>query len=227
MDESPPVQPQAPAESLHGAYVREDSKKYRTLRNIFIILVICVVVIAVLLAYLENANTRPAEGCGECGPPGWVGGLPSSTSCGTTADALYFESVSVTSTSTDFTTNTVGLKVIPTAGGLSVPNVEPPASGSPCPTRGGFYVALESSSGQSVACWTNVSVGGSLVWSSPTSGVCANPNGAALGSPITIDGGMSLIVYMYGAGVVPPMGGAYTMQAYGINGATVAGEVDL
>jgi hypothetical protein len=140
---------------------------------------------------------------------------------------MYYEGVPVSTSSSSLTTNTLGLKVIPSAGGPPVVDVAPPAKNSPCPTTGGFYVGLYDSAGNAVACWTNVSVGGSIVWVSPTSGVCSNPNGEPLQSPIILSSGQSLVVYMYGKNVVPPMAGAYTMQAYGINGASVSGSVDL
>jgi hypothetical protein len=118
------------------------------------------------------------------------------------------------------------LKVVPTAGGLPVTNVAPPASGSPCPATGGFYVSLNNSAGAALACWAGVMVTGAPVWSSPTSGSCTSPNGGPLGSPVTIMGGQTFVVYMYGSTYpgVPPMAGAYTLQPYGVD---FGGSVEL
>jgi hypothetical protein len=168
-----------------------------------------------------------------CAPPprppsilGMTGGVPTTVACGSTVGALYKESVSITNSSSTFTTDTLGLKVVPTGGGSTVPDVAPPASGSPCPASGGYYVALEDPNGSEVACWTGVSAGGAPVWSSPYSYTCINPNGAVLGSPIAISEGQSLIVFMYGR-YVPPMGGTYTLQAYGLSYVDISGSVDL
>jgi hypothetical protein len=46
-------------------------------------------------------------------------------------------------------------------------------------------------------------------------------------SPITLSEGQTFVVYMYGTDVVPPMAGAYWMQAFGLGNAIVAGSVDL
>jgi hypothetical protein len=149
--------------------------------------------------------------------------------CGTTPGALFFEPVTLTPITGTITTNMLGLRVIPTAGGEAVKNVAPPASGSPCPANGGFYASLNNSAGTAVACWAGVLVGGSPAWSSPTSGICANPNGAPLGSPITLTGSDTLGVYMYGSVYpgVPPMAGDFTLDAYGINGYSVSGSFVL
>jgi hypothetical protein len=174
---------------------------------------------------LEAESGLSGSCTGDCGLPitiGMVGGIPAPTTCGATASAMYHEGVSITSTSGSVSTNTFGLKVIPIEGGSDVPNVAPPVNGSACPTSGGFFVVLESAAGLVVACWT-----GGQAWSSPASDACPTLVGASLGVPVALTGGMTAVVYMYGASVVPPMAGAYTMQAYGLGGATVSGSVDL
>jgi hypothetical protein len=170
----------------------------------------------------------PCYGCG--GKPATLflaGASPTTTVCGTTVSALYVESVSITSTYSTITTNMLGLKILPEAGGPVVPNVAPPAGGLACPASGGFYVALESTAGSVMACWSNGTASKAYAWSSPISGTCATPVGAILSSAITISGGERFVVCMYGSGVVPPMAGAYMMQAYGLGGTTVSGQVDL
>ena len=210
---------------------RPKKKEYSSRRTITVA-VVCIVILAGTVLSIWYLSYRPC--CTEGSPPLVIqfskGGVPSSTACGTTAGALYQEAVPVTSTTGTITTNTLGLKMIPTAGGSAVTNVAPPSSGSPCPATGGFYVALNNSAGTIVACWTGVVVSGDPVWSSPTSGACANPNGAPLGSPITISAGDTLGAYMYGSTYpgVPPMAGAFSLQPYGTNGAYFStGGVDL
>jgi hypothetical protein len=191
------------------------------------VVVVCVIIFAGL-SILLFADTGSGGCCPLSKSPslGMAAGASTSTACGTTPGALYIESVAITSTSSTITTNMLGLKVVPTVGGLPVKNVAPPASESPCPTTGGFYVSLNNSAGTAVACWAGVIVTGAPVWSSPTSGVCTNPNGGPLGSPITIMGGQTFVVYMYGSTYpgVPPMAGAYSLQPYGVN---FGGSVEL
>jgi hypothetical protein len=159
---------------------------------------------------------------------GMAGSVPTSTACGTTAGALYFESVQVTGTSATITTNTLGLKVAPTSGEVAVTNLAPPASGSPCPTSGGFYVTLINAAAAIVACWTGVVASGSPVWSAPSGSpaACPSTNPTTAVPVVTITSGQSFVVYMYGS-YVPPMAGTYTMVAFGLNGASVSGSVDL
>jgi len=207
---------------LHGAHVWEESKKRPKGIVIAIVIVIFIVLIPVSIVLYDD-NSGYYACCS--GPPlalGMVPSIPANTTCGTTAGALYYESVSISSTSGSITTNTLGLKVVPTQGGSVVANVPPPTRGSLCPTTGGFYIALVSPTGVEVACWT-----GGSVWTSPTAGVCAIPIGNVLGSPITLSRGQTLTVYMYGTGLVPPMEGAYALQAFGTDGHSVSGEADL
>jgi hypothetical protein len=193
-----------------------------------VLVVILIMVIATLWVILSYVLVS-CYGCGIGPRPlsiGMAGGTPTTMACGTTANALYKESVSVTSTSGVITTNTLGLKVVPTAGGPNVANVAPPSSGSACPTTGGFYVALSDSGGTTIACLTGVVVGGSPVWSAPSgnSATCPSTNPITAVSSITINGGQTLVVYIYGEG--NPVG-AFSMQAYGLGGATVSGLIDL
>ena len=209
------------------------AKKDRAL----LIVVVALAMVSILVIWEaaqagEFCSTGPVSYCpsgggctGEYRTPfsiGLAGSVPSNATCGTTSRALYFESVSITATSWTVTTNMFGVKVLPTAGGAAVTNVVPPSSGSACPANGGFYVTLVDAEGAVLACWS-----GGSVWTSPISGICANPKGASLGSPVTISGGQTLVVYMYGTGVVPPMAGAYTMQVYGQGCSIVSGSVDL
>jgi hypothetical protein len=219
MTQDPPVS----AGEARATHIRRERVRHPfPIRILILLMIVIILVIVAVAAWLILNNV--IYGSGPCGntqcPVGWVGGVPTRTACGTTAGALYFESVSITSTPVTMTTNTLGLKVIPTAGGTSIPNVAPPAGGSPCPTSGGFYIVLERSYGAVLACWT-----GGTIWTSPIAGTCPSAVGAALASPITIVGGQSLVVYMYGASVVPPMADAYTLQTFGQSGTSIS--VDL
>jgi len=187
------------------------------------VLVIVIALVAYILLLLLVIPSTPVDGSSKPATIGMAGGVPATMACGTTAGALYYESVSITSTSGTITTSTFGLKVVPTAGGYAVKNAVPPSSGSPCPTSGGFYVSLANAAGTAVGCWS----GGTGSWSTPTGGTCGNQAGSTLSSPVAIAGGQTFVVYMYGSSLVPPMAGAYTMQVYGIGGATVSGSVDL
>jgi len=216
-----------------GALNALSERRKRKIQYVFVVFAVFLAIMVGVAWYeWENNQTHtnsscPAVPAPDCPMLGMVGGTASTTACGTTPNALYIESVTMSSPSSMITTNTLGLRVIPDEGGLPVPNVASPASNSSCPTTGGFYVGLNDPAGNAVACWTNGSVSGSIVWVSPTSGACSNQNGEPLQSPITLSSGQTLVVCMYGKNVVPPMAGAYTMQAYGINGASVSGSVDL
>jgi hypothetical protein len=192
-----------------------------------IAIVLAVIVVVGVVAYIALVIIASRNAVCDCGSRptsiGMVGGVPTTAACGITTNALYTETVSVTSTWNTVTTSNLGLKIVPTDGGVAVNNVAPPASSSACPTSGGYYVSLENSADTVVACWS----GGLIAWSYPTSGACSNSVGAILSSAVTLQGGDSLVVYMYGTNVVPPMAGAYTMEAFGLSSSTVSGSVDL
>jgi len=223
---------QVPLTSGDGLVRNPPSKKKQSPVNVVrvwttVVAVFVVVIIVVVVVRYIDSMSNQGSSSGHLSVIGMAGGNVTTVACGTTAGALYKESVSIPSLTVTVATNEFGLKVLPTLGGSSVALVEPPASGSACPTSGGFYVALANSAGTVIACESGPLVNGSAVWSSPTSDACANPVGAVLGSPITISIGQTFVVYMYGTGVVPPMAGAYTMQVYGIGGTIVSGSVDL
>jgi hypothetical protein len=204
-------------------------EKKRAGRKVVITYVIAIILIAgsiALIAYVidpSNYYSCPDSGCPPNGNIGMAASIPEKTACGTTVGALYIESVPITSVSSSYvTTSTLGLKIMPVSGGTAVVNVAPPANNSVCPSSGGFYASLQDEQGNVLACWS-----GGQEWSSPTHGACSNTAGPSIGSPITFASGQEFVVSMYGSGVVPPMAGAYTMYAYGINGATVTGAADL
>jgi hypothetical protein len=180
-----------------------------------ILLIGVVFLVAIFLTPVGLDNPRPDT-------ISLTGTFPVSEDCGTAPGALYLENVSISSVSGSVSTNRVGLKIFPDSGGMPLANVDPPISTSPCPSSGGYYISLSSESGTVMACWS----GGSGAWTSPTGSplACATPVGSNLSSAATLNGGQTLTVYMYGEG---NPAGAYQMQAYGINGATVSGAVDL
>jgi flagellin-like protein len=197
-----------------------------TILLVAITVVLAAVLYVLVSGYLGSTGAKPSS-------LGMAGGLATTTTCGTTAGALYFESVSITSTSSTITTTTLGLKIIPAAGGLAFGNGNTIAAASACPAAGGYFVGLVSAAGTTLACWVGQTVASSPVWSTLSGSSCVTTTTAAattLGTAQTITGGETLVVYMYGtsnSNTVPPMSGAYTMQAYGLSGATVSGSVDL
>jgi flagellin-like protein len=200
-----------------------------TILLVAITVVLAAVLYVLVSGYLGSTGSKPTT-------VGMVGGISATKPC--TAGTLYHESISITSTSGSVTTNTLGLKVVPTAGGLNVPNVAAGVSGATCPATatGGWYAALMSASGNAVACYTNGGGSGTPTWSQVPSALTVGGY-PCVGTPITsapspavvVGGGQTLIVYMFGgtSNYVPPMAGSFTMQSYGLGGTTVSGSVDL
>jgi hypothetical protein len=153
-----------------------------------------------------------------------IGSAPVGVTCNSTGGEVYSEQMSITGTTNTVTTETLGLKIIPTYGGLAV-NVSTPGawtagSAGECPTNG-WWGELVSAGGSPLA-WYQSSC--SDAYSEPC--WSANQDGTSAVAGVTISGGQFLMVYMIGQHPADPNGN-YTMQAYGLGGDTVSGSVDL
>jgi hypothetical protein len=151
---------------------------------------------------------------------GLAGGVPSASACTGAASMVYYEIVYVGAISATITTGMFGFKTIPVTGGLALATTSPglwtSTSGGACPSAG-WWAVLESITGTPLAYWDS---SGNGVWT-------ATANGTTPVSPaVTLTVGQTLVVSMCGENPADPAG-AYTMQAYGINGNTVSGSVDL
>jgi hypothetical protein len=186
-----------------------------------VIIVVIVVVAASALSIQLYHDLNPAPT-----PPNSIGfksGTVTTISCVPTHDSssvIYRENVSISSVNGTITTDMFGLRVI--AGSLPWGPINPPSGGS-CPPYEGWWVVLQSSVGAPYACWTGTSDGN---WSI-TAAACGTTTNLTPpgGLPVTLASGMSISVYTYGRG--DPHQGAFTLQTYGISGATVNSEVLL
>ena len=207
---------QSPPESGSGAPQKPLSKRKRTVMVVIIIIIVVVAASALSLQLYHDLHPAPT-------PPESIGfekGNVTMISCGLAGGVVYRENVSITSVNGTITTNMFGLKLITTT---SLPiSLIKPSSGGSCPPYGGWWVVLQSSAGAPYACWTAASDGN---WSI-TAAACGTTTNLTPpgGLPVTLASGMSFVVYVYGYG--DPQG-AWSLQAYGINGATVSGAVDL
>ena len=191
-----------------------------TILLVAITVVLAAVLYVLVSGYLGSTGSKPVT-------IGMASGRPTSATCstltapaptGTGAVVVYYESISITSTSSTVTTNMAGFKVIPTTGG--VPATQGTiTSGLACAANVWFMV-LESATGSAVACYTSALAG---AWAAPSSGVCGSTATTALSPAQPFQGGQTLIVYMHSNNPA----GAYSLQVYGINGATVSGQADL
>ena len=191
-----------------------------TILLVAITVVLAAVLYVLVSGYLGSTGAKPAS-------IGMASSVPTSATCstltapslaGTGATVVYYESLSITSTSSTVTTNTAGFKVIPTTGGI--PATQGTVTATSACTAGVWYMVLESATGAAVGCYTSALAG---AWATPVGGACGSTATTALSPAVPFSGGQTLIVYM----VSTNPAGAYSLQVYGINGATVSGQADL
>jgi len=207
-----------------GAPQERFPRNRHAIRNLAIIFVTIIVVISLATLALIYSNSNQSTTCNGCitiSTVGMAGSIPSSAECGSDAGLVHYESISVTSTSSTVTTSTLGLKVIPTSGGIAVtistPGAWTSAGGGACPTSG-WWAELVSPAGSSMA-WFQSACQSAPCWSASSGGTTAT-------SAVALTGGQTIVVFITGQTPANPAG-AFTMQAYGLGGSTVSGSVDL
>jgi hypothetical protein len=171
--------------------------------------VLAVVLFVMVSGYLGGTGARPPASIG------LAKAYPNVGSCVGSPSNYYFESVSVVSTSNTVTTLVVGLKMSPTAGGVPVPLIVPGAGGA-CPATAGWYATLNTAGGSVLAYWT---LGGNGIWTSTPTGTVAPSHAVAFAQ------GQSITFYLYNEGTA--ISGAFEVQAFGLAGETVTGDVIL
>jgi len=184
------------------------------------ILTIAVVAVLASIVYLVVTGYISSPGAKR---PAYIGLLKTTPQiAGCNGGSVYYESVDVTSTSGVVSTGTLGLKILPSAGG------SPPVISSnktwqvgftsvACP-QSGWWAVLNSAGGNALACFSSNGLG---FWAPVSATGCGN---RTVSPPVVLGGGDLIVFYDVGIG---GMGGFYTVQAYGLGGAAMAGSTDL